>query len=181
MPFLPFVYDISMAVRLMGTWPTTVLCDGQNIVQKHVADVVGVGEDDGRLAVLEDVGDLVAVQLSGTHVDNGLDAQVFQLGHAIAQRLNCFDLARGSPQHRFGLMASGNHLLVIAAPLNGHHGRFVENYTSPRHIHDRVCRTEVDGHVCRDRAPDPREHAPAPSAHRTREPKTLLTLTRGRK
>jgi len=34
-------HDISMAVRLMGHWPTTVLCEGQNIVQKHVADVVG--------------------------------------------------------------------------------------------------------------------------------------------
>jgi predicted dehydrogenase len=34
-------HDISMAVRLMGDWPTTVLCEGQNIVQKHVADVVG--------------------------------------------------------------------------------------------------------------------------------------------
>ena len=34
-------HDISMAVRLMGDAPTTVLCEGQNIVQKHVADVVG--------------------------------------------------------------------------------------------------------------------------------------------
>ena len=34
-------HDISMAVRLMGDWPTTVLCEGQNIVQKRVADVVG--------------------------------------------------------------------------------------------------------------------------------------------
>jgi predicted dehydrogenase len=34
-------HDISMAVRLMGDGPTTVLCEGQNIVQKHVADVVG--------------------------------------------------------------------------------------------------------------------------------------------
>jgi predicted dehydrogenase len=34
-------HDISMAVRLMGDWPTTVLCEGQNIVQKHIADVVG--------------------------------------------------------------------------------------------------------------------------------------------
>jgi predicted dehydrogenase len=34
-------HDISMAVRLMGDGPTTILCEGQNIVQKHVADVVG--------------------------------------------------------------------------------------------------------------------------------------------
>jgi predicted dehydrogenase len=34
-------HDISMAVRLMGDWPTTVLCEGQNIVQSLVADVVG--------------------------------------------------------------------------------------------------------------------------------------------
>src|SRR3954466_9564115 len=34
-------HDISMAVRLMGDGPTTVLCEGQSIVQKHVADVVG--------------------------------------------------------------------------------------------------------------------------------------------
>lgn len=34
-------HDISMAVRLMGDWPTTVLCEGQTIVQPHVADVVG--------------------------------------------------------------------------------------------------------------------------------------------
>jgi len=34
-------HDISMAVRLMGDWPTTALCEGQNIVQPHVADVVG--------------------------------------------------------------------------------------------------------------------------------------------
>ena len=34
-------HDISMAVRLMGDWPTSVLCEGQNIVQRHVADVVG--------------------------------------------------------------------------------------------------------------------------------------------
>jgi predicted dehydrogenase len=34
-------HDISMAVRLMGDWPTTILCEGQTIVQPHVADVVG--------------------------------------------------------------------------------------------------------------------------------------------
>lgn len=34
-------HDLSMAVRLMGDWPTTVLSEGQNIVQKHVSDVVG--------------------------------------------------------------------------------------------------------------------------------------------
>jgi predicted dehydrogenase len=34
-------HDISMAVRLMGDWPITVLCEGQSIVQKHIADVVG--------------------------------------------------------------------------------------------------------------------------------------------
>ena len=48
-------HDISMAVRLMGTWPTTVLCDGQNIVQKHVADVVGgtLKFPGGRLARID--------------------------------------------------------------------------------------------------------------------------------
>ena len=34
-------HDISMAVRLMGEWPTTVHCEGQCIVQTRVADVVG--------------------------------------------------------------------------------------------------------------------------------------------
>src|SRR3954464_5801883 len=34
-------HDLSMAARLMGDWPTTILCEGQTIVQKHVADVVG--------------------------------------------------------------------------------------------------------------------------------------------
>jgi predicted dehydrogenase len=34
-------HDLSMAVRLMGDWPTSIACDGQNIVQKKVADVVG--------------------------------------------------------------------------------------------------------------------------------------------
>ena len=30
-----------MAVRLMGEWPAAVRCEGQGIVQPHVADVVG--------------------------------------------------------------------------------------------------------------------------------------------
>jgi predicted dehydrogenase len=34
-------HDISIAVRLMADWPEAVACDGQCIVQKHVADVVG--------------------------------------------------------------------------------------------------------------------------------------------
>ena len=34
-------HDISIAVRLMGDWPTAVRCDGQCIVQKNIADVVG--------------------------------------------------------------------------------------------------------------------------------------------
>ena len=34
-------HDLSMAVRLMGDWPTTILCEGQCIVQPQVADVVG--------------------------------------------------------------------------------------------------------------------------------------------
>jgi predicted dehydrogenase len=34
-------HDLSMAVRLMGDWPTSILCDGQCIVQKDIADVVG--------------------------------------------------------------------------------------------------------------------------------------------
>jgi predicted dehydrogenase len=34
-------HDISIAVRLMGDWPTSVHCDGQCIVQPRVADVVG--------------------------------------------------------------------------------------------------------------------------------------------
>jgi predicted dehydrogenase len=34
-------HDISMAVRLMGEWPAAVRCEGQGIVQPHVADVVG--------------------------------------------------------------------------------------------------------------------------------------------
>jgi UDP-2-acetamido-3-amino-2,3-dideoxy-glucuronate N-acetyltransferase len=33
-------HDISMAVRLMGEWPEAVRCEGQCIVQPHVADVV---------------------------------------------------------------------------------------------------------------------------------------------
>jgi len=34
-------HDISMAVRLMGDWPVAIQCDGQNIIQPTVADVVG--------------------------------------------------------------------------------------------------------------------------------------------
>lgn len=34
-------HDISMAVRLMGDWPTAVHCEGQCVVQPRVADVVG--------------------------------------------------------------------------------------------------------------------------------------------
>src|SRR5262245_47568667 len=34
-------HDISMAVRLMGDWPVAIQCDGQNIIQPMVADVVG--------------------------------------------------------------------------------------------------------------------------------------------
>ncbi|HEX3147826.1 MAG TPA: Gfo/Idh/MocA family oxidoreductase [Gemmataceae bacterium] len=34
-------HDLSMAVRLMGDWPISVACEGQNIVQSHIADVVG--------------------------------------------------------------------------------------------------------------------------------------------
>jgi predicted dehydrogenase len=34
-------HDISMAVRLMGDWPVAIQCDGQNIIQPAVADVVG--------------------------------------------------------------------------------------------------------------------------------------------
>jgi UDP-2-acetamido-3-amino-2,3-dideoxy-glucuronate N-acetyltransferase len=34
-------HDISMAVRLMGEWPEAVRCEGQCVVQAHVADVVG--------------------------------------------------------------------------------------------------------------------------------------------
>jgi predicted dehydrogenase len=33
-------HDISMAVRLMGDWPEAVRCEGQCVVQPHVADVV---------------------------------------------------------------------------------------------------------------------------------------------
>ncbi|HVK09020.1 MAG TPA: Gfo/Idh/MocA family oxidoreductase, partial [Gemmataceae bacterium] len=33
-------HDVSIALRLMGEWPTSVHCDGQNIVQPHVADAV---------------------------------------------------------------------------------------------------------------------------------------------
>ena len=34
-------HDVSIAVRLMGDWPESVQCEGQNIVQSNVADVVG--------------------------------------------------------------------------------------------------------------------------------------------
>jgi predicted dehydrogenase len=34
-------HDISIAVRLMGDWPSSVRCEGQCIVQPRVADVVG--------------------------------------------------------------------------------------------------------------------------------------------
>jgi UDP-2-acetamido-3-amino-2,3-dideoxy-glucuronate N-acetyltransferase len=33
-------HDVSIALRLMGEWPTSVHCDGQSIVQPHVADAV---------------------------------------------------------------------------------------------------------------------------------------------
>ena len=33
-------HDISVALRLLGGWPTSVQCRGQNVVQKSVADVV---------------------------------------------------------------------------------------------------------------------------------------------
>jgi predicted dehydrogenase len=33
-------HDISIALRLMGDWPTAVKCEGQCIIQRHVADVV---------------------------------------------------------------------------------------------------------------------------------------------
>jgi predicted dehydrogenase len=34
-------HDLSIALRLMGDWPSAVRCEGQCIVQPHVADVVG--------------------------------------------------------------------------------------------------------------------------------------------
>jgi len=48
-------HDLSMAVRLMDDWPTSVLCDGQCIVQKNVADVVGgtLKFPGGRLARID--------------------------------------------------------------------------------------------------------------------------------
>jgi predicted dehydrogenase len=48
-------HDLSMAVRLMGDWPTSVLCDGQCIVQKQIADVVGgtLKFPGGRLARID--------------------------------------------------------------------------------------------------------------------------------
>ncbi len=33
-------HDVSVACRLLGSWPVSVQCRGQNIVQPHVADVV---------------------------------------------------------------------------------------------------------------------------------------------
>ncbi len=33
-------HDISIALRLMGEWPSAVMCFGQNMVQPHIADAV---------------------------------------------------------------------------------------------------------------------------------------------
>lgn len=48
-------HDISMAVRLMGTWPISVVCDGQCLVQPNIHDVVGgtLKFPGGRLARID--------------------------------------------------------------------------------------------------------------------------------
>jgi len=48
-------HDLSIVLRLMGEWPESLRCEGQCIVQRHVADVVGgtLTFPGGRLARID--------------------------------------------------------------------------------------------------------------------------------
>ncbi len=72
--------------------------------------------------------------------------------HAVAQRPDCFDRARCSPQHPFGFVANSQDLVSPALVADSDNGRFVQHYASVGHIDQRVGGAKVDRQVLTQQA-----------------------------
>ena len=79
--------------------------------------------------------------------------------HAVPQRPDGGDVARGAAEHQLGLLAHRQHLLAAADIGDGDHRRLVQHDAPTLHVDQRVRGAEVDGHVGREEAEQAREHA----------------------
>ena len=65
--------------------------------------------------------------------------------HAVLERPDRHDVARGAADHPFGLDPDGDDLAVVG--VERHHARLVQDDPPAAHVHQGVGGTEVDRHV----------------------------------
>ena len=84
--------------------------------------------------------------------------------HAVAQRADGLDVARGAAEHLLGLLADGEHHLLAPDIRDGDYPGLVQHDPAAFDVDEGIGRAEVDGHVGRHQAKQSSEHPPTPSA-----------------
>ena len=133
----------SNETRTAGTRRQNRLANGALF---HWGGAMGHADDDlgfGKCGAFVDFADEVLDHLLST---------VEIRDHPVAHRPDRLDGAGGAAEHQLGIFAHCQHLLFAVLDVVGHHGGFVQHDPLAAHVHKRVRRAEVDGHVGREEA-----------------------------